>query len=175
MLPTLDDLPEGTIVESENFVEFEDLVATYVRNFVPEDLVIELDGSSLISLGTRVDLYSTDLDASASVAVLAALDPITLGLVGEQLGVTIAGEAGFTVLGISTETLDLSGLGDVTVGFSLDIDTGEDIPLDAHVIFFARGRIVAQVTFLGLDLNVLPEDTIPLAELIDELITTNSP
>ena len=175
MLLTLDDLPEGTTVEFQSFVEFEGLVSTYERNFVPEDLVIELGGSTLVSVGTRVDLYSTAEDALSFVEGLEALETETLEIVGDQLGAFIADEAGFTPLEIVTQTLDVVDLGDLAVGFLLDIETAEVVPLDAQVIFIARGRIVAQVTFLGLDLSVLTEDTVPLAELIDQLILENSP
>ena len=175
MLLTLDDLSEGTTVEFQSFVEFEGLVSTYERNFVPEDLVIELGGSTLVSVGTRVDLYSTAEDALSFVEGLEALETETLEIVGDQLGAFIADEAGFTPLEIVTQTLDVVDLGDLAVGFLLDIETAEVVPLDAQVIFIARGRIVAQVTFLGLDLSVLTEDTVPLAELIDQLILENSP
>ena len=170
-LPTLADLPEGATIASEGFTEEADNLGYYEQEFSPTNLYIELGSSKVMSISTTVELHASAFDAKAPVLVLKALDPEVFG---ELAGTAFAEGAGFTPEALVLEALDLPQIGDAGAGFLMKIETAVG-DFDGYLMWFAQGRIVAQLILLGPAGQVDLENVIPLAQLIDKRIRENSP
>ena len=73
MLISLADMPEGTVIEMEGFVGGLGPSREYEREFASEGTIISLGSSRIISIITRVRLYTNTLDASNNVLIASIL------------------------------------------------------------------------------------------------------
>ena len=171
MLPTLADLPDGATIESEVFdvvkYSYGDIGA-YIREFGAGGAVVQLGSSQSIKIVAKVELHATDLDSRAELLDLKGLDPAVLG---ELYGYYMAGVFPDT---IAVEAVKLAEMGDAAAGFLMTMKT-EIGDFDAYLLFFARGRIAANLFVMGLGDQVHLEDVILLAQLLDARIQENSP
>ena len=166
-----EDLPEDTPITLQGFVEGSSAIATYTRNFVPgTEGLISLGDSFLVNITSSVELEANEADARAPVESFPSSDSLDFQTTGQQLGFAIARGFGFDPLEASTTPLDLGELGDVSVGVSVDLETGQDLSITAQVFLFARGRIEAQVFVLGFQTRTFLADTLALAQLVDQHI-----
>ena len=169
MLPALADLPDGVSILSDGYTD-SDGIATYEREFEAENLVFELGSSQVMNLSTTVELQATDLDASAPILFLNAVDPQVFG---DLTGPAFAEAAGFTPENLVFERVELQ-VGDEAAGFLMKIETAL-ADFDAFLLFFAQGRVNAFLLATGPAGEVALEDVTGLAELIGERIVEHSP
>ncbi len=171
MLISLADLPEGAAVEREGFAEESDAISSYEREFEPKGLVIELGSSQVMNISTKVELHASSFDAKGPVLFLKALSPEEFG---ELAGPGFVEGAGFVPGALVFESLDPSQIGDAAVGLLMKIETAIG-DLDSYFLWFAQGRISAQLIVLGPTDQVALEDIFLLAQLMDERIVHESP
>ena len=141
LLPTLADIAPGAIIEGEGYVQDTDALLTYEREFEAEGLFFTLGLSQLSNLSSTVEMYATSSDASAPVLVMRAMDP---QLFAQLAGPAFAEWAGFSPENVVVEAIDLPAIGDPTAGFLMRVQT-PPINLDVYMIWFAQGRIAAQL------------------------------
>ena len=140
-MPTLADIAPGAIIEGEGYVQDTDALLTYEREFEAEGLFFTLGLSQLSNLSSTVEMYATSSDASAPVLVMRAMDP---QLFAQLAGPAFAEWAGFSPENVVVEAIDLPAIGDPTAGFLMRVQT-PPINLDVYMIWFAQGRIAAQL------------------------------
>jgi hypothetical protein len=75
---------------------------------------------------------------------------------------------------LTSDRLDLPALGDDQVGLAMNVKTASG-NFDAHVVVFARGRIIVQMVLVGPEGQVLPQDTVSVSGLILDKVINNSP
>jgi hypothetical protein len=149
----------------------EDAIGSYEREFESEGLVFELGSSHVIGISTSVELQETELEAQGPVLFIRAADP---QLFGELARASFAKLAGFTPENIVFEGLDVPQVGDAVAGLSMKIDTAV-IDLEAYMLFFSRGRVIATVMVMGPAGKIALEDVADLAQLVNERIVQFSP
>ena len=171
LLPTLEDLPEGATLANEGFVFDPATMGSYEREIGARGLVMALGSSRVMNISLTVELHGSTLDAKAPVLFLKALDPLVFG---DLVGHGLAEAVGFTPENVTFDALDLPRIGDAAAGFLMKLET-PIADFDAHMLFFARGPIAAQIVVMGPAGEVFMEDTIPVAKLIDERIIATQP
>jgi hypothetical protein len=170
MLPSLSDLPGGVALDRDGFTD-SDAIGSYETEFEPEGLVFELGSSHVIGISTSVELQETELEAQGPVLFIRAAGP---QLFGELAGASFAKVAGFTPENIVFEGLDVPQVGDAVAGLSMKIDTAV-IDLEAYMLFFSRGQVIATVMVMGPAGKIALEDVADLAQLVNERIVQFSP
>ena len=171
MLPTLDDLPEGAVLESEGFDLSTDAVAAYEREFGASGAVFELGSSQVVTVTATVELAESALDARGPVLVMKGVDPTVFG---ELVGGAFAEGAGFEAESVEFQGLELPDVGDAMAGFLMKTETAVG-DFDAHMVFFAVGRISVQIIAMGPAGNLDLKDTLYLVRLVEEKVIENSP
>jgi len=166
LLPTLADLAPGAIIEVDGYVQDTDALRAYEREFAAEGLFFTLGLSQLSNLSSTVELYATSIDASAPVVVMGAMDP---QLFAQLAGPSFAEGAGFSPDNVRVETIDLPAIGDTAAGFVMRVQTAA-INLDVYMLWFAQGRIAAQLIAGGPRGQVHLDDLARIARLIDQRI-----
>ena len=166
LLPTLADLAPGAIIEVDGYVQDTDALRAYEREFAAEGLFFTLGLSQLSNLSSTVELYATSIDASAPVVVMGAMDP---QLFAQLAGPSFAEGAGFSPDNVRLETIDLPAIGDTAAGFVMRVQTAA-INLDVYMLWFAQGRIAAQLIAGGPRGQVHLDDLARIARLIDQRI-----
>ncbi len=166
LLPTLADIAPGAIIGGEGYVEDTDALLTYEREFEAEGLFFTLGLSQLSNLSSTVEMYATSSDASAPVLVMRAMDP---QLFAQLAGPAFAEGAGFSSENVVVEAIDLPAIGDATAGFLMKAQTAA-INLDVYMLWFAQGRIAAQLIAGGPRGQVHSDDVARIARLIDQRI-----
>ncbi len=169
MLISLADLPEGTVIDVEGFVGGPGPSREYEREFASEGPIINLGSSRIINIITRVRLYANTLDASNNVLIASTLPR------NPQVFVGFAGDvfADFDPENIDVMPLELPPIGHVSAGFLVKIET-EQVDIEGHMVYFAGGRVAAEVFFFGPSGKISVADTLPLVKLIDQRIKENS-
>ena len=122
--------------------------------------------SQLSNLSSTVEMYATSSDASAPVLVMRAMDP---QLFAQLAGPAFAEGAGFSPENVVVEAIDLPAIGDATAGFLMRVQT-PPINLDVYMMWFAHGRIAAQLIAGGPRGQVHSDDVARIALLIDQRI-----
>ena len=171
MLPTLADLAPGAIIEGDGYIQGTDALSVYEREFSAEGLVFTFGLSRLINLSSTVELYATPSEASGGVLMLGAMAP---ELFAQLAGPAFAEGAEFTPEILEVEAIDLPAIGDATAGFVMRIQTAT-INLDSYMLWFAQGRIAAQLIAMGPPGQVHLNDVARIARLIDQRIRENAP
>ena len=165
-MPTLADIAPGAIIEGEGYVQDTDALLTYEREFEAEGLFFTLGLSQLSNLSSTVEMYATSSDASVPVLVMRAMDP---QLFAQLAGPAFAEGAGFSPENVVVEAIDLPAIGDATAGFLMRVQT-PPINLDVYMMWFAQGRIAAQLIAGGPRGQVHSDDVARIARLIDQRI-----
>ena len=171
MLPTLEDLAPGAVIEGDGFVQDTDALSAYEREFAAERLTFNLGSSQIINLDSTVELYATALEASGPVLLMQAMDPQLFALLA---GPGFAEGFGSTPEDLVVEAIDLPAIGDATAGFLMRLQTPL-IDLDSYMLWFAQGRIAAQVIVVGLPGQIHLDDVTRIALIIDQRIRENAP
>jgi len=171
MLPTLADLASGAIIEGDGYVQDTDALSAYERDFAAEGLFFDMGLSRLTNLSSTVELYATASEAGGPVLLLQAMDS---QLFGQLAGAGFAEGFGSTAQNVEVEAIDLPAIGDATAGFVMRIQTAL-IDFDAYMLWFARGRIAAQLIATGPPGQVHLDDVARIARLIDQRIRENAP
>ncbi len=174
MLPTLADLTSEATIEIEGFVLVAGAISSYVRAFGSSALTMKLGSSQLIALESTVTLFASSVEAQGPVLVMQGTEPghfeqfIGLGAGGLVEGLGLSPEA------LSLEAVDLPSVGDEISGFLMNIDAGF-AGFDVYMLVFANGRVAVELLAVGPGGQVVLEDVVSLAELIDRRIQVNSP
>ena len=171
MLPTLADLAPGAIIEGDGYVQDTDALSAYEREFAAEGLFFNMGSSQFSSLTSTVQLYATPSEASGPVLLLGATDP---QLFAQLAGPAFAGGDGSSPENIEAEALDLPAIGDATAGILMTTQTGT-IDLEFYLLWFAQGRVAAQLIAAGPAGQVQLDDVARIARLIDQRIRANAP
>ena len=171
MLPTLADLAPGAIIEGDGYVQDTDALSAYEREFAAEGLFFNIGLSQFSSLISTVELYATPSEASGPVLLLGAMDP---QLFAQLAGPAFAGGDESSPENIEAEALDLPAIGDTIAGILMKTRTGT-IDLDFYLLWFAQGRIAAQLIATGPAGQVHLDDVATIARLMDQRIRENAP
>ncbi len=135
----------------------------FERDYASESFTTTVGDSAVLSVNLVIDLYATDLEAALPVLVVGAMEPnAAAGLFGFDA------EAG-RWLGpdqapFEAQRLEVAGLGDESASFSA-VFGAPPLEFQAHIFFFARGRLGGYALILGTDLRI--EDTMSLAAEVD--------
>ncbi len=165
MALSLDDLPAGVSIDREGYVEDEDTVASYEREF---DLGEALIGSSrFISLENDLHLYE---DSAKAAAFLATFEAPYMSEAGAELfAAGFAEGAGFEASNIRTQPVPIPDLGDDSFAVVISFDT----PLGAfeavHIIVRV-GRALSLFILAGLAGESDVADVVPLVEAMVERV-----
>ena len=170
MLPTIEDLSEGAVIQSEGFAEAEDALSSYSRTFGASGVVFGFGSSEISNMSVTIQLKGSEVEASGLVQRIESLTPDQFG---ELAGSDFAEDAGLTAENITAEGLELPEMGDAAAGFLLKIETSI-ADFDSYILFIARGRIFAFLSVAGPADQVSPRDVVSLAQLIDGRIQENS-
>ncbi len=159
MALSLDDLPAGVSIDHEGYVEDEDTVASYEREF---DLgSVSIGSSRPISLESEVDLYENATEASGRLAAFELIATSESGV--DLLAPVVSERVGFRATDVRLEPLPTSGLGEDSVGFRVSFDSPLG-RLEMTFIFVRVDRAVGSVSLMGLGGKVDSTDAISLAE-----------
>jgi hypothetical protein len=163
MALSLDDLPAGVSIDREGYVEDEDTVASYEREF---DLGQARVGSSrFVGLECQMDLYESTLEASA---IIAGMESIYAGeSVEEFFASFLSGEAGLEATNISVELAPLLDLGDDSFAVHVILETAIG-PFEYVFAFFRVDDTIGVVIATSMGDEVDVNDVIPLAETMAE-------
>jgi hypothetical protein len=160
MALSLDDLPAGVSIDHEGYVEDEDTVASYEREF---DLgLVGIGTSRPMSVQSEVDLYEDAGEASSAFATNEAF--IAMGESDpEFLAFLLSEGSGVPFTNVGVEPVAAPGLGDqlAAAHFSFDTPLG---PLETTQIFVRTDRAVGMLSLMGPAGNVDPADAVSLAE-----------
>ena len=162
MALSLDDLPAGVSIEHEGYVEDEDTVASYEREF---DLgSAHIGASEAIYLESQVELYEDVANASGR---LAAFEVIATSESGEDLlAPAISERVGFEATDVRLEPFPMPGLGDDSVAFRVSFDSPLG-RLEMTFIFVRVERAVGSVSLMGLAGEVDSTNAMSLAEAME--------
>lgn len=133
------------------------------REYSSESFATTVGDSAVISVNLVIDLYATPLEAALPVRTVAAMEPnAAAGLFGFDAQ---AGRwEGPDDAPSQARKLEVAGLGDEAAGISA-VFGAPPLEFQAHIFFFARGRLGGYTLILGTDLQI--EDTMSLAAEID--------
>lgn len=171
MIPTLEDLSEGAVIESEGFAEGEGALSSYSRAFGASGVVFGFRSSEISNVSVTIQLNGSEAEASGLVQRIQSLTPEQFG---EIAGSDFAESVGLTAENITAEGLELPEVGDAAVGFLLKIETSI-ADFDNYILFIARGRILVILEVVGPADQVALEDVVSLTQLVDGRIQRNSP
>jgi hypothetical protein len=157
------DVSPDTSVEREGYIEADDTVATYEREFDTGSEAIGA-GTTLLSLETDVELYESISQAQLGVS---AFDFIFQGNGGEQLIESLFAEgfeeeAGFEADNIETSELPDFEAGDQVSGFQAAFDSPIG-RVEVVLIVVRVGEAVGLMTAVGTDEQFDISDVTPLA------------
>jgi len=159
MALSLDDLPGGVSIDHEGYVEDEDTVASYEREF---DLgLVRIRSSQFMGLQSNVDLYENAAEASLFVRTLEVL--LTSEALPEFVASNFSEGAGFEASNVQVEPVPALGVGDDSAGLRASFDT----PLgqvEGTFIWIRVDRVLGSLWVMGLAGNVDPADVASLAE-----------
>jgi ankyrin repeat protein/tetratricopeptide (TPR) repeat protein len=163
---SLEDLTARAVLSREEFAARpEDETCGYEREFGASALTFELSSSQLMYLFTSAQLYSGDAAAMSSV------------LASEQRFYELRelyADWGFEVDSIVVERLSAPVIGAVSAAWHVRLETGI-MDLDVLALLLARGRILTQVTAMGISGPARLEDLIALGKLADARIDSLAP
>ena len=167
MLPTLADLPENAFIKDEDL----SCVVSCEREFGATGLVMTLGSSNVANINAEVELEDSSIDARINVEFVKGSDP---ELFSEPASQAFAAGAGFTPDSVVLEALGPIVIGDAAAGFFMRIETAI-ADFDGYLLFFAQGRVSAQLLVTGPADQIALADIIPLAQLMADRIQENSP
>ena len=171
MLLTLEDLPVGSAIRSDGLLGTSVASQAYVRSFVPVDSAVTLGSSQVTEVRTAIGVYSDHRFARLPVQMVRSLAQEDLGqLFPKSLAKT--GES--APISSTIQRLDLPQVGEASVAIRIDITT-EQGNVEAYVVYFARGRVGAQLLVVGPAGHLSVEDVVPLARLFDQRVRENQP
>jgi len=160
MALSLDDLPAGVSIDQEGYVEDEDTVASYEREF---DLGLAHIGSSrAMWLESDIDLYEDAAEASSAFATNELL-MATSESAPELFASFLSEGAGVEVTNVRAERLPTPGLGDESMAMRLFVDWPFG-SCESNYVLVRTGRVVGTLVLTGLEGNVDAADALPLAE-----------
>ena len=171
MLPTLADLASGAIIAGDGYLQDTDALRAYEREFAAEGIFFNMGLSQLASLTSTVELHATPSEASSPVLVLGAMDP---QLFAQLAGPAFVEGAGLTPENLEVEAIDLLAIGDATAGIVMKT-RATTFEFDFYMLWFARGRIAAQLIAMGPAGQVHLDDVARIARLMDQRIRENAP
>ena len=167
MALSLDDLPAGVSVDREGYVEDEDTVASYEREF--DVSLVRIGTSRFTSLENDIGLYA---DASEALAPMFGFEALLTGESGPDLFAAGFSEgAGLDVTNVQMESLPLPDLGDDSFGLHVSFDTPIG-PLEVVYAVARVGRASGLLILTGSAGEVDVTDVIPLAEAMAQRMTT---
>ena len=174
MVPTADEFGKGAVVDGQSFAATSPVsntvLDTYVRDFTPADVSIELGGSHVLDALIKLSLL---VDEQESRAHLDRWRELSTDVIQFFLVDPILEDLGLQPSNIKTQAKlsELGELGDDAVGYLVRVDY-RGFDWDYYYLFFARGRIFAFLHVMGpadfLDL----QDVVSVALKIDEMIST---
>ena len=167
MLPTLADLSENAFIKDEDL----SCVVSCEREFGATGLVMTLGSSNVANINAEVELEDSSIDARINVEFVKGSDP---ELFSEPASQAFAAGAGFTPDNVVLEALGPIVIGDAAAGFFMRIETAI-ADFDGYLLFFAQGRVSAQLLVTGPADQIALADIIPLAQLMADRIQENSP
>ena len=165
MALTLDDLPSGVSIDREGYVEHEDTVASYDREFDPR--LARIGTSRFASLESEIDLYPSTHDAR--LAVVGFRSFLTDESAADIFASDFAEGAGFEATNVRFEPVPLPKIGDESVGGQISFDTPFG-PFDTVLIAVRVERVVGLLSAGGLESAVDITDAVPLAEAMTQRI-----
>lgn len=168
MALSLDDLPAGVSIDHEGYVEDEDTVASYEREF---DLgSVRIGTSSFIGMETDIDLYESVAKASATLTAVEAIFTSESG--AEFFATTFAEGAGFEATDINLEPASIPHLGDDSFAVHATFGTAFG-PFEHFFAFIRVDSTLGTLIFasLGGELNV--SDAASLAEALAQRMAAN--
>jgi hypothetical protein len=168
MLLKLGDLPEGASIRQEGSLEVSGSYGSYQRRFMSQGAIIEFADSKITEVQTTVGLFDSVETARVPVDVLRSMGAERAGQLISQ------GFAGATTETISVDLLDFPTIGDDSFSLLLHMKTAVT-DLEGHLVYFVRGSVRAQFVVFGLSGEFSLSDTIPLAQLFDQRIQSNTP
>ena len=168
MALSLDDLPPGVTIDREGYVEDEDTLASYEREF---DLGLARIGTSgFSSLECDIDLYETAIQASS---ILTAVEAIFAGESASEFFASFFSEgAGFEATNVQVQSVSLPDLGDNAFGVDVSFDT----PIGSFEAVFAYvqvGSVLGSLILTGPLAEVDAADAAPLAEALAQRMAAN--
>jgi hypothetical protein len=159
MVLSLDDLPAGVSIDREGYVEDEDTVASYEREF---DLGLTPIGASLFgSLQNDIDLYDSDVEAAGTFTGMRAL--FTSETAAEFFASALSAGGGFEATNVSSEPVVLPDLGDASFGVLAAFDSPFG-PFRAIWIFVKVDGSIGSLIITAPAGELDPADAVPLAE-----------
>jgi hypothetical protein len=160
MALSLDDLPGGVSIDQEGYVEDEDTVASYEREF---DLGLAYIGSSRpMWLESDIDLYDNATEASGAFAGNELL-MATSESAPELFASFLSEGAGVEATNVRGERLPTPGLGDESLALRLFVDWPFG-SYESNYVFVRTGPVIGTLVLTGLEGDVAPVDALPLAE-----------
>ena len=163
MALSLDDLPGGVSIGREGYVEDEDTVASYEREF---DLgEARIGASRLISLECDVDLYKDSLETSGAFAGFQSL--FTGESSEEFFASALSQGGGFEATNVQAESVPLPDLGDDSFAVRVSFETPPG-SFEAVFVIIRVGGALGSLTLTGPAGEVGVTDVVPLAEAIAE-------
>ena len=167
MVLALEDLPEGVTVAREGYVDPQDVLATYEREF--EVISAAFGETTLIGLESDVDLFASELEARAAVSAVPA---VFTGEGSEEFLRQQFGQgAGFEAGDITVEEVPAEGIGDQAAVIKATFETPAGT-FDAYFMFLRVGAAAAQIYAVGPEGRVSFDDLRPLAERATERMAT---
>jgi hypothetical protein len=161
MALSLDDLPAGVSIEHEGYVEDEDTVASYEREFDPGP--VHIGASEALYLESQVELYENIVGASGR---LTSFEVLATSESGEDLlEPAISEKVGFAATDVRLESLPTPGLGDDSVAFRVSFDSPLE-RLEMTFIFVRVDRAVGSVSLMGLAGETDSTHAVSLAEAV---------
>ncbi len=163
MALSLDDLPATVSIDREGYVEDEDTVASYEREFDPGQA--RIGGSRLISLKNDIDLFEGASDASAFFTTFEALYTSEAG--AELFASGFAERSDFEATNVQAEPAVVPDLGDESFAVVISFDT----PLgsfDAVNAIVRMDRVLGLLIVVGSAGEIDVTDVVSLAEAMTE-------
>ena len=169
MMPAPSDLPTAANLTKEGFLDQPGTISTYSREFANQGDFMDLGASRVANIGASVQLHDSEANAGAQVSLLEALGP---QLFGQALASGFAGNLGSTAENVGFGALDLPPIGDLRAGFLVEFEIAGEA-FQGHFVYVAQGQILSQLLLIGP--NVVLEDTVALARLMEARVRDNSP
>jgi len=170
MALSLDDLPADVFIGREGYVEDEDTVASYEREFYQGPRALPPDTLPGHSLESDIDLY--DSAAEAAVATR-KLEAVWMSESAEELVASGFDEAGgYEPTNVQSKSLLLYDMGDKSLAVRVSFDTPEG-SYDSVLVLVRTGEVVGTLIVTGLAGRVGVTDVVPLAEAMTERMEAN--
>ena len=163
MALTLADLVRGFELTTDGYFDEPDREAYFERSFTASAALAPLGGSSVDGVSVSLELWSDADEASSFLADRAALFGGVEGPANYQGALAQSG----TFITETVAELSEPDLGDGALSLEVSATFGEAGSRTLHHVWIRRGQVVAQLVVTGPAGELLAEDVLRLAELLD--------